>query len=72
MMHLFALRTLNLESSQQRFLIKILELVRLRDDLVAWGVGAYGKARAREGKSWTQPQRKYKTSTLRMFSSTTP
>lgn len=54
MMHLFALLTLNLKSTQQRFLIKIPKLLRLSEDLVAWGVAAHGKARAGEGKSRTQ------------------
>lgn len=51
MMHLFALLTLNLKRTQQRFLIKIPKLLRLSEDLVAWGVAAHGKARAGEEKA---------------------
>lgn len=58
-MHLFALRTLNPKSTQQRLPIKIPKLVTLRGELVTWGVGAPGKARAGEGKSRTQPHRKH-------------
>lgn len=44
MMHLFALRTLNLKSTQQKLPIKIPKPVKLRGELVTWRGGCiWGK-----------------------------
>lgn len=51
MMNLFVLQILNLESAQQRFLIKIPKLVRLRDDdLVVWEGGSPQESKSKGGK----------------------
>lgn len=62
LMHLFASRTLNLKSSQQRLPAEILKSVMLSGELVTWGVYV-GKSESRGGKK--QEAAAQKTSTAR-------
>lgn len=61
-MHLFALQTLNLKSTQQGLPTKILKLVKLSGELEIWGVCA-GKSESRGGKK--REAAAQKTSTAR-------